>query len=132
MKISWHRWILYSAALVNIAAPLLVSRGFTNNALGAQFPALFSFWGLGVIMLWGAAYAAVAHSNMPLRPIMAVFIAQKIIYVFSWLGYLERYGNQLGTLLQSDFLTAVFMALYGAVDLIFALLFLFIFIQKRD
>lgn len=124
--------IFYSGALINIAAALLVSRGFTHNGLGEQFPALFSFYGLIGIMLWGAAYAASAQFYRHARALVGVFVVEKLVYVISWISYIYNHGSEIAPLLASDFLTGAFLAIYGVNDLIYMLLFIFIFLQKPD
>lgn len=102
---------------------LLVSRGFTNAALTAASPVVFSRFGLCSIVLWGLAYLAAARRHRELPWLVAVFALEKLVYVASWIDFMRRHGAGLPRLFAESPLTGAFFAVYGPNDLLFAVFF---------
>lgn len=121
-----------AAGLVNIVGVLVFSLGFTNARLSDEYPEVFSRFGLLAIMLWGAAYLAVARSSERVRWLVAVFAVEKFVYVGSWLIWWLRPTSDLSTLFDQSFLTAVFFTIYGPIDLLFGLFFAAVAAQTRE
>jgi len=112
-----------AAGLMNVAGVLLFSWGFTNAALTAGSPVVFSKFGLVCIILWGLAYMAVARSYHQVPLLVAVFAVEKFVYTGSWLSWMYRFGPELPRLFAESPLTAVFYAIYGPNDLLFGIFF---------
>lgn len=112
-----------AAAMTNIVGILAFSRFFSNGLLGQLFPGLFGNWGLGCIILWGLAYAAVANNYRTVPLLVAVFALEKFLYVGSWLWWMAHNASFLPNIWQQDPSTATFFALYGLIDLGFGLFF---------
>ncbi len=111
------------AGLSNIMGVLVFSAAFTNERLIALSPVVLSRFGLVSIMLWGFAYYAVARTYRTVPGLVAVFAVEKAIYVITWVAWLQAHGAELPMLLSDSPLTGVFYAIYGALDLVFAVFF---------
>jgi hypothetical protein len=107
----------------NVVGMLLFSRFFTNRLLASVDPAVFSWLGQVVVVLWGLAYWSVAKSYQYVPWLLVVFFVEKMIYGGTWLAWLIAHGKTLPKIASQSFLTAVFYAIYGAGDLIFGFLF---------
>ncbi len=86
------------AGAYNIFGVLTFSQFFTNTLLSATDPAIFSWFGLICIMLWGAAYASVAKSYQAVPYLVLLFFVEKILYVMTWLMWLTNNLDSLPTL----------------------------------
>lgn len=117
------------AGLMNILAVPLFSLGLTNRYLSELSPQVFSQFGLGMIMVWGAAYVAVAWRFREVRWLVAVFAIEKLIYTVSWFVWLAAHAGQLGAIYGRSPLTGVFYTIYGPNDLLFGLFFAYVFIR---
>ncbi len=111
------------AGLVNIVGTLVFSTGFTNDYLTELYPAVFSWLGLIAIMLWGAAYIAVAKSHRQVPALVGVFVAEKLVYFGTWVLWLGGAHPSLGEIFGKSMLTGAFYASYGLIDLAFGLFF---------
>ncbi len=111
----WIRLGFFAATVFNFGI-IWVSRGFSGN-LGAVDP-LFSPAGCVLICLWGVAYLSVAHHVHRVPHIAAVFCAEKLFYVATWVHGLSH--NDL-TAASPD--VQLFFRTYGLGDGAFALLF---------
>ena len=111
------------AGLVNIGGVLLFSAGFTNDYLSELYPAVVSWFGLIAIMLWGAAYIAVAKSYARVRALVAVFMVEKLVYFATWVCWLLYPRPSLGEIFETSVLTGAFYASYGLIDLAFGVFF---------
>jgi len=117
------RGILLAAAY-NIFGILIFSQGFSNPLLAQQDPAVFSWLGQVSILLWGLAYGAVAYRYLEVPSLLVVFFVEKMLYVVTWLCWLNTHASKLPELFNTSPLTALFFAVYGAGDLLFGLMFL--------
>ena len=115
----------------NILGVLTFSQLFTNTLLSATDPAIFSWFGLISIMLWGAAYASVAKSYQAVPYLVLLFFVEKMLYVMTWLMWLSKNLDSLPTLFAESPLTAIFYSIYGAGDLLFGLFFLWVACTSR-
>lgn len=119
------------AGAYNILGVLTFSQCFTNTLLSATDPAIFSWFGLISIMLWGAAYASVAKSYQAVPYLVLLFFVEKMLYVMTWLMWLSKNLDSLPTLFAESPLTAIFYSIYGAGDLLFGLFFLWVACTSR-
>lgn len=111
------------AGLVNLAGILLVTQGMTSTTIMLADPAVFSGFGVVMIMLWGLAYigtAGVAH-RVVLLPL--AFAVEKAAYTLNWFFWLNGQSQQLPMILEQDWLAGVFLGSYGINDGLFGLFF---------
>jgi len=108
------------AGLYNLGI-ILFSRGF-SDALGSVDP-LFGSEGSFLILLWGLAYLGTrsVYASAPL--LVGVFCIEKLFYFQHWVQWLMEEGDSLSQLWASDPLTAMFYAIYGFGDALFAVFF---------
>ena len=116
-KITLTFWI---AALYNTCI-ILFSKGFSNN-LG-EIDAIFSPGGSFCILLWGAAYFAMAKHYHSLPGVALVFCIEKAFYGSRWLMWITAHHTDVPGMIQSDPLTGLFYAIYGVGDLLFMVFF---------
>ena len=116
-----------AAGLMNLTAVPLFSLGLTNTYLGELSPQVFSQFGLGMIMVWGAAYISVAWRFRDVRWLIGVFAVEKLIYSVTWFVWLA--GHQLGAVYERSTLTGVFYTIYGPNDILFMLFFGYVFVK---
>lgn len=120
-----------AAATYNIAGMLLFSRLFTNTALHAADPVMFSVPGCVLVMVWGLAFAAQSRYWRMAPAISAVFAVEKTVYVVWWLLWLSRSGERLGELFADDWMAGSFYAVYGAGDAAFGAFFVYAALRTR-
>ena len=111
------------AGLVNIVGILIITHGMSSPTLAAADPAVFSQFGIIIIMLWGLAYigtADFAHSAILLP---AAFALEKLAYTVNWVCWLSAHSGELPGLLEQDLLGGLFLAAYGINDGLFGLFF---------
>ncbi|AMQ90062.1 hypothetical protein [Marinobacter sp. LQ44] len=128
------RWIglaFLAAGAVNIIGMLVISRGFTNDVLAISAPHAFSTFGQAMIVVWGMAYISVARSWKDVPWLCFVFFIEKMFYVSAWLIWWGNSADQFSSILEQDRMTAIFIAVYGANDLAFGLLFLCAFVFAK-
>jgi hypothetical protein len=128
MNVSRGFWL---AGLANILGVLFFSAGFTNHTLSELYPEVFSSFGLLVIILWGLAYIAVAQSYSHVRPLVALFAIEKLVYVLSWGLWWLAHGADFSTIMARSPLTGTFYIIYGINDLLFGLFFAWVFWRIR-
>lgn len=116
---------------MNIVGALVFSAGFTNHYLTELHPAVFSWLGWVSVMLWGAAYIAVARRYREVPAIVAVFAVEKLVYVGTWLLWLSDMPVSWRTLFDRSLLTGAFFAVYGLIDLAFGLFFTWVAVTTR-
>lgn len=108
------------AAATN-AAIVVMSKGLGDN-LGAVDP-LFSPAGCVLIVLWGAAYLAVAGAHAAVPAVVAVFCVEKAFFAARWALWVSDSGEELPAMIAADFLTGGFFAIYGPLDATYMLFF---------
>ena len=118
------RLVLVGAGVTNLVGVPLFSQMFSNDMLIALNPGVFSRFGLLLIMFWGLAYLASAGIHRQASGLLAVFALVKLVYVVTWGLWLNDHLLQLPELLRTHPLTGAFYAVYGVIDLLFAVLFL--------
>ena len=116
------------AGLSNILGVLVCSKGLTNDVMMQAQPGVMGFFGLVSIMLWGGAYIAVSNRYADVRWLVGVFVAEKLVYVLAWLGFLS--AQSLGAVYEQDTLAGIFYTIYGANDFIFMLFFAYVFLKS--
>jgi hypothetical protein len=117
-------FMLKSAALANWLGVLIMSKLLTSHRAFAQVDPLFSLAGLILILVWGLAFWAVSTNVQAMRPLLLVFVVEKLVYAANHALWFVRDG-QLSTLFHQDALLGVFFAVYGINDALYALLFFF-------
>ncbi len=100
---------------------IIFSKGF-GDELGAVDP-LFGSAGCVGILLWGAAYFALARRFQAAPAVALVFCVEKAFYGIHWLTWLLAHSTELPAMVDQDPLTGVFFSIYGAGDLLFMLFF---------
>lgn len=126
------RLVLVGAGVTNLVGVPLFSQMFSNDMLIALNPGVFSRFGLLLIMFWGLAYLASAGIHRQASGLLAVFALVKLVYVVTWGLWLNDHLLQLPELLRTHPLTGAFYAVYGVIDLLFAVLFLRLSLQARQ
>lgn len=126
------RLVLVGAGVTNLVGVPLFSQMFSNDMLIALNPGVFSRFGLLLIMFWGLAYLASAGIHRQASALLAVFALVKLVYVVTWGLWLNDHLLQLPELLRTHPLTGAFYAVYGVIDLLFAVLFLRLSLQARQ
>lgn len=117
------------AGLTNIGGILSMSVFFTNSSISTPDPAVMSTFGLYMIILWGAAYIAVANHWQQLGWLCAVFCVEKIFYSVNWLVWLSDNSGSLAGLYDQHPMTGLFYSIYGIPDIIFTFVFGYAFIK---
>ena len=117
--------------LTLIAGIPLFSLGFTNRYLVELYPSVFSMFGLYTIILWGIAYIVAAPRYERFPGLVLVFALEKLGYGLTWLPWIVRHGEELGTIFERSWLTGIFYVIYGPIDLGFGLFFAWVFIRLR-
>jgi len=125
MKAKTIKNVFIMAGFINIVCVLLFTRFFTSSAISEASPAVMSSFGLALIIIWGLAYLAIAHNYQKSKWLIGVFALEKLMYGASWIVWLKN--NDLTMLIQKDFLAGMFYALYGANDLVFFVVFVYVF-----
>lgn len=77
------------AGLFNIVGMLVVTRGFTSDALTRLDPGAFSPTGCAVVCLWGLAYMGLATSYHRAPSLALVFCVEKMFYAIRWVWWLS-------------------------------------------
>ena len=121
--LSKHRKVLFElAAGVNLVGLLLFNQFYTNTEIPRLAPNVFSAESQFCIQLWGAAYLAAARTDgFPgtCRGLSAVFCAEKMFYVWTWIRWLRSTSSFAPT---DGAITKLFFYTYGLWDLICAVL----------
>jgi len=97
---------------------------FTNKNL-EKYDSLFDVRGNILIALWGFTY--ILTTNTHNNPIMFVFFLEKMLYVYNYYKALSTDLKNINSFWENDKLTYTFLILYGVIDLIFGLLFVYLF-----
>jgi hypothetical protein len=115
------------SGITNIAGVGLFSKLFTNSTIPAFDPVVMSNFGLLMIMVWGAAYIAVAPVYDKVKWLVAVFAIEKLIYGVVWVHWLLHHS--LSDVFQEDLLAGIFYSVYGINDWCFFIFFSFVFLR---
>ena len=119
------------AGFANILGVLIFSLGFTNDHLSAQFPEVFSKFGLGMIIVWGMAYISVSTEHVRAPRLIFIFFLEKMVYtgtaVYFWLVMKPDFMMMWN----ENIMTSLFYIIYGLNDLFFGLFFLYAWLQYR-
>jgi len=112
---------------------------FTNEFITRYYPEVFSTEGMVNIKLWGLVYLAAAHSlnyrRTPQPWLFLVLALEKVFYVGTWVWWasgakprppdVPPWETSMAQMWAKDPITALFFAVYGANDLLFAVVFLY-------
>ena len=115
--------VFQSAAIVNTLGVFILTKGLNAPILEDELPQLFGSFGLVSIMVWGLAYWSCRYSASFRPSIGVVFAIEKSLYVFSWVTYMWK-NPPLSSILKQDFLSGLFLSIYGVVDFLYLCLFL--------
>jgi hypothetical protein len=119
------RNILILSGLLNILGALIFTKFFTHPIIVEQHPEVMSFFGMFMLMIWGILMLVMAFNYTSAPNILLVLALEKFIYVIVWVNWIL--GNSLEEVFQKDVLSGIFYSIYGPNDLIFLLVFLFIY-----
>lgn len=117
------------AGAVNIVGVLGASLAFTSPHLALADPAAMSNFGLAVIILWGCAYLATADHWQRMKWLVAVFCVEKLLYGVHWGFWIVANQASLGEIYTQDFMSGVFLSVYGPSDFLFAIFFAVAFLR---
>lgn len=118
------------AGLINIVGVLVFSVALTNNRLIELSPVVCSRFGLIAIMLWGLAYLAVATSYNSVPYLVGVFAVEKLVYVVTWVVWIQQHSQELSPLFAESPHTAVFYSIYGPIDFSFGVFFTYVALRR--
>ncbi len=128
----WIAPLLYLGGVLNLIGILVATRGLTDPLLGELYPQVLGRTGQIGILLWGLAYISVARNVVHVPWLLAVFTLEKLFYVGTWGAWVMYSPTELSGLFQEDPLVGLFMTVYGANDLFFALVFGLAFVSCRQ
>lgn len=111
------------AGLVNIIGILAITQGLTSDTLAQADPAVFSTFGILMIMVWGLAYLATVRFATTAVLLPAVFAIEKLAYTLNWVFWMDDNADSVSTITEQDFLGGFFMGGYGINDGLFCLFF---------
>ena len=114
----------YVAAAYNFCI-IFFSKGFSSNL--AAIDPLFSPTGCLCILLWGAAYFALAKGYQKLPQMALVFCVEKAVYGIHWALWMAAHHTELPAMFEADPLIGLFYAIYGVGDLAFMVFFGWVF-----
>lgn len=117
------------ASAYNVAGMLIFSQAFTNSRMTALDPDVFSWIGMVAVVLWGCAYGAVAQIYQRAPYLVLLFGIEKLIYTGAWLSWMGKHASRLPGLFSESPLTALFFAIYGVGDFVFAVFFLWVAVR---
>ena len=115
-------FILKSAAVANWLGVLIFSKLLMNHATFGKVDPLFSLMGLILTLIWGLAFWSVSLNPQAMRPLLLVFVVEKLVYTTNHAIWFLK-GGSLAALWQQDLLLSAFYSVYGANDALYALLF---------
>lgn len=118
-----------AAGAMNIAGVAIFSKGLTNKVITETDPVVMSYFGLLMIMVWGAAYIAVSKTFKNLKWLIGVFVIEKLAYVLAYLHWFSN--NSLETVYDRDLLAGIFYSTYGLNDFIFMIFFGYVFLRIK-
>lgn len=118
------RIVYYSAACANVIGVMIFSKGLTNQVLINTHPTLFSQFGILMIMIWGLCYFVCTNAAYDYASISLVFALEKLAYVVTWIRFIQG-DVDWSVLYEKDLLAGLFYSIYGVVDGVYLLLFLY-------
>lgn len=116
-----------AAGISNTLGILIFSKGFTNDVIPETDPIVMSYFGLVMIMLWGAAYIAVSKSFEKVKWLIGIFAIEKLVYVLAYGIWFS--DHSLTEVYDKDLLAGIFYSIYGLNDFLFMLFFSYVFIK---
>ncbi len=119
------------AGFANILGVLGFSLGFQNELLNSYYPAVFSNFGLGMIIVWGMAYIAVSTEHPRASRLIFVFFLEKMVYVGTAVYFWFVMKPDFMMMWEESVLTTLFFIIYGINDLVFGLMFFYAWLQYR-
>ena len=119
--------IMLAAGLTNILGITLFSKMFTNKNL-AKYDSLFDIRGNILIALWGLTYILTPNTHN--NPIMFIFFFEKLVYVYNYFKAITNDIDNIKSFWDNDKITYTFLMLYGIIDLIFGILFIYLYFSK--
>jgi len=119
-----------AAGLFNILGMLVVTRGFTSDALTRLDPGAFSTTGCLVVCLWGLAYLSLARTYQRAPLVSLVFAVEKAFYSARWAWWWSESANQTAVLSLDTW--SPFFYMYGLFDGAFALFFFGVWWRYRS
>lgn len=125
----FKRYGFIAAGLANIIGVLGSSRFLSNEAINQLDPVVMSNFGLVMILIWGAAYIAVAKNHAAVPLLAAVFCIEKLVYSVVWVQW--QLNNSLADAYALDFQAGVFYSIYGLNDIAFMLFFGWVFLTRK-
>jgi hypothetical protein len=120
-----------AAAVVNITAVIVFSKGFSNPFLTQQDPDVFSNFGLLMIAVWGLVYLASINIYQSAPWLIAAFAFEKLCYSANWLYWLLDAPYSISELIEQDLITGLFYLIYGPNDFLFMVFFVMVFLRVR-
>lgn len=125
------RKIFWVAAAVNLLGVPLLTRMFTNQAIVRLDPHLFSTPSLILIVIWGLAYLAASPIYHQAPYLSLAFAGEKLFYGTQWFLWLVSDRPAFGEIWKTDLFAGVWYSIYGVVDSVFGLFFLYVFFRYR-
>lgn len=116
-----------ASGISNTIGILIFSKGFTNDVIPETDPIVMSYFGLVMIMLWGAAYIAVSKSFEKVKWLIGIFVIEKLAYVLAY-GFWFA-DHSLTEVYDKDLLAGLFYSIYGLNDFLFMIFFGYVFIN---
>jgi len=123
-------FILKSAAIANWLGVLILSKLLMSHRAFGQVDPLFSLTGLILILVWGFAFWAVSLNAQSMRPLLLVFVVEKLVYAINH-GLWFIKGGEISMLFNQDPLLGLFFAVYGANDALYAILFFLAYYKTK-
>jgi hypothetical protein len=119
-----------ASGISNTIGILIFSKGFTNEVIPETDPIVMSYFGLVMIMLWGAAYIAVSKSFEKVKWLIGIFAIEKLAYVLAY-GFWFA-DHSLIEVYDKDLLAGIFYSIYGLNDFLFMIFFGYVFIKLSN
>ena len=119
-----------ASGISNTIGILIFSKGFTNEVIPETDPIVMSYFGLVMIMLWGAAYIAVSKSFEKVKWLIGIFAIEKLAYVLAY-GFWFA-DHSLIEVYDKDLLAGIFFSIYGLNDFLFMIFFGYVFIKLSN
>ena len=109
----------------NLALLLFLTPLMNGELLAQEDPMLFSWASVYLIGLWGLVYIFVAPHWQKLWPVLLVFVAEKVLFVWGWINWMSENHERLPALIEQDVMVGLFYSAYGVWDGFCAVVFLF-------